>query len=67
MRCIQTWNAERKLLEDAEAHAGTEVERKQRHGESERKSSQEGEELKRLLGVYAERICLEEEAVERAA
>ena len=38
-----------------------------KHGEIERKSSQKGEEMKRLLGVYAERICLEEEAVERAA
>ena len=66
-RCIQTRDAERKLLGDAEAHAGTEVERKHRHGETERKYSQEEEELKRLVGVDAERIRLEEEAVKKAA
>ena len=67
MRYIQTWNAERKLLEDAEAHASTEVERKHRHGEIERKSSQEEEELKRLVFFFAECVRLEEEAVNKAA
>ena len=38
----QELDAERMLLEDAEAHAGTETARKYLHEEAERKSSQEG-------------------------
>ena len=53
---VQVWDAaEQMWLEE------------QKKEEAERKYSQEEEELKRLVGVAAERIRLEEETVKKAA